>query len=287
MKRFQALLCSTVLIAVSCAAAQAQTSSAAPAAKDKLTEVLDARSDQLKARDSSRHPRETIDFFGLVPGMKIAEVLPGGGWYTQVLAPYIGTQGAIYGINYDDNLWAMFGFFSKEQIAKQIASTNDFANQVAKYAGAGMTAQGFTFGKAPPALNGSLDAVVLVRALHNLNRFEQAAGTRTTALKSIHALLKPGGIVGVVQHRAPADADDGWADGSKGYLKQAAVVAMFKQQGFELIASSEINANPADKPGVEDVVWRLPPSLNTTPDNKAAMAAIGESDRMTLKFRKK
>ena len=85
---------------------------------------------------------------------------------------------------------------------------------------------------------------------------------------------------------APADADDGWADGSNGYLKQAAVVDMFEAAGFELVDSSEINANAKDKPGPKDFVWRLPPSLRTSADNKAAMQAIGESDRMTLKFRK-
>ena len=288
MNILKTLLLSAAMVFVSSAnVAQAKSATIPKEAKTRLAAVLDARSDQLKARDSSRNPAATIEFFGVVPGMKVAEVLPGGGWYTQILAPYVGKQGAIYGINYADDMWPLFGFFNEEAIARNIASMETFGDRISTYAGDGMTAGGFAFGRVPPALKGSLDAVIMVRALHNLNRFEEKASTRTSALKDINALLKTGGIVGVVQHRAPADADDGWANGSNGYLKQAAVIAMFKQAGFELVASSEINANAKDKPGAEDSVWRLPPSLRTAPDSKAAMRAIGESDRMTLKFRKK
>ena len=288
MRKLNTLLLSAALVVGGATVAQAAPASALPkAAKAQLTAVIDARSDTLKARDSSRNPGATIEFFGLLPGMKVAEVLPGGGWYTQILAPYVGTEGAIYGINYADDMWPLFGFFSKEAITRSINSMDTFADRIASYAGDGMTARGFAFGRVPADLNGSLDAVVMVRALHNLNRFETKAGTRSAALQQINTLLKPGGIVGVVQHRAPAAADDQWANGSNGYLKQAAVVAMFEQAGFELVASSEINANAKDKPGAEDSVWRLPPSLRTDPENKQAMQAIGESDRMTLKFRKK
>ncbi len=282
------LLLSTALVVVACSNTQTDSASVdKTVAEAQLSAALNARSESLKARDGSRHPRQTIEFFGLEPGMRVVEVLPGGGWYTQILAPYIGTQGAIYGLNYADDMWSMFGFFSDEVIAKRIASMTTFADKVAGYAGSGMTASGFAFDRVPSELNGTIDAVVMVRALHNLNRFEDKAGTRSRALKQINALLKPGGIVGVVQHRAAADADDAWANGRNGYLKQAAVVEMFEQAGFELVASSEVNANPKDKPGINDIVWRLPPSLMTKPENKAAMSAIGESDRMTLKFRKK
>ena len=102
-------------------------------------------------------------------------------------------------------------------------------------------------------------------------------------------MLKDGGLVGVVQHRAPESASDEWANGSRGYLKQSAVIAMFEDAGFQLVARSEINANPKDQPGEEDIVWRLPPSLRTSQENpelREAMLAIGESDRMTLLFRK-
>lgn len=287
MKKILFLLTYSVLVLASCAVIQSganDTPSAAALAK--LAAILDARGDDLKARDVSRHPRETIEFIGLKPGMRVAEVLPGGTWYTQILAQYVGREGAIYGVNYADDMWSMFGFFNEKMIAERIASNAKFPEKIASIAGEGMTAEGFALNNVPKRLYGSLDAVVMIRALHNLNRFEEKAGTRSQALKEVHALLKPGGIVGVVQHRAPADADDIWANGSNGYLKQSAVVDMFEAAGFELIASSEINANPKDLPTADDYVWRLPPSLRTAPEKKAAMRAIGESDRMTLKFRK-
>lgn len=253
-----------------------------------LSEVLDARSDDLKARDVARHPKETLELFGVKPGMTVLEVLPGGGWYTKILAPLVGSGGALYGVNYADDMWAMFGMFSDEAIAGRVASTAAFAGDVAGYPGAAdVPARAFTFGSVPEELNGTVDVVVMVRALHNLNRFEATAGTRSQAMSDLYALVKPGGVVGVVQHRAPVDADDNWADGSRGYMKEASVIAIFEQAGFELAGSSEVNANPNDKPGAEDIVWRLPPSLSTSPDQKEAMSAIGESDRMTLKFVKK
>lgn len=293
MLKFTSIPLTAWLIAVAffgagCVAPQDRTDETIDvASKVRLSAVMAARSDELKARDTNRHPAATLKFFGIKPGMKIAEVLPGGGWYTQILAPYVGREGAIYGINYADNLWSMFGYLDEELIASRIASADKFSEQVASYKGAaGVTAKGYAFGRIDPALNGKLDAVLMIRALHNLYRFEEKSGTLTAALQQVAALLKTGGILGVVQHRAPADADETWANGSNGYLKQAAVVAAFEQAGFELVASSEINANPKDKPVVGDSVWRLPPSLRTAEDNKAAMLAIGETDRMTLKFRK-
>ena len=102
------------------------------------------------------------------------------------------------------------------------------------------------------------------------------------ALKDTFDVLKPGGIVGIVQHAAPSDADDAWANGSKGYLKQTFVIEQMQAAGFEYVAASDVNANPLDLPGADDVVWRLPPTTRDNPDT----LAIGESDRMTLRFRK-
>lgn len=252
---------------------------------ERLAAVIEARSAEAKARDASRHPQQTLMFFGLEPGMTVVEVLPGGGWYTQIIAPYLGSEGALYGVNYADNMWSRFGVFSDEGIAQRIASSETFAGMVNAVPGAeGVVAKGYAFDRIDTALNGTVDRVIMIRALHNLNRFEKNFATRTDALQQLHALLKPGGIVGVVQHRAPASASDDWASGKNGYLKEAAVIAMFEQQGFKLQARSEMNANPRDQPGEGDYVWRLPPSLRTAPENKAAMQAIGESDRMTLTF---
>lgn len=255
-----------------------------------LIEVVTKRSEQDQSRDKYRNPVQTLSFFQIEPGMKVAEALPGGGWYSKILAEYLGKDGALHGINYNDDMWAMFGFFSAEQIAANSANTAKFSNLVKGFTNNGIHTSGFTFAKAPEAAKGTLDRILFVRALHNLNRFEEEAGTRSQALKLAHDLLKPNGLVGVVQHRAPEDADDKWADGSRGYLKQSALIKAFQSAGFELVMTSELNANPKDKPQANDIVWRLPPSFNGAGDDtekRAAMRAIGESDRMTLLFKKK
>ncbi len=258
--------------------------------KTRLTEVLDTRSDAHKARHAVRKPAKTLAFFGIKPGMTVVEVLPGAsGWYTQVLAPYLGDEGAIYGVNYADDMWARFGFFSEERIKKRKAESVEFPGMVAEIAGKGIVAKGFPFGRVPADVKGTADAALFIRALHNLNRFAEH-GTLEQALSETYSMLKPGGIVGVVQHRAPESADDQWADGSSGYLKESALVKSFEQAGFKLIASSEMNANAKDKPVKGDSVWRLPPSLSGKKDKSAeeiaALKAIGESDRMTLRFKK-
>lgn len=255
---------------------------------DTLNAVLASRSDEDKVRDDARQPLETLTFFQIKPGMTIAEALPGGGWYTRILANYLGQDGTLYGVNYPDSLWPMLSYASPEWIAERIAATQNFTAKVATFTDNGITAQGFTFDTVPPEVEGTVDRVLLIRALHNLNRFQQKAGTRSQALAATHAMLKQDGLVGVVQHRAPATASKEWADGNKGYLNEVAVIAMFAEAGFALVAQSEINANPMDQPSGEDSVWRLSPSLRGSNDDeqREVMVAIGESDRMTLLFRK-
>ena len=255
---------------------------------DTLNAVLASRSDEDKVRDDARHPLETLTFFQVKPGMTIAEALPGGGWYTRILANYLGQDGTLYGVNYPDSLWPMLSYASPEWIAERIAATQNFTAKVATFTDNDITAQGFTFDTVPREVEGTVDRVLLIRALHNLNRFQQKAGTRSQALAATHAMLKKDGLVGVVQHRAPATASKEWADGNKGYLNEVAVIAMFAEAGFALVAQSEINANPMDQPSGEDNVWQLPPSLrgNNDDEQREVMVAIGESDRMTLLFRK-
>ncbi len=278
-----------ILSAIGLAVAIGQAAFAeTPATDAALEAVVAAREDTDRARDAARHPVETLRFFQVEPGMTVAEILPGGGWYTRVLAPYLGAQGTLYGVNYNDRMWPLFGF-SDDWVKARIASTGSFPDTVKSITDNGMKARGFTFSTLPPKAAGSVDRVLMFRALHNLNRFEPVAGTRSQALASIRAMLKPDGMVGVVQHRLPESAPAEGSDGTRGYLKQSDVIAMFEAAGFELVASSEINANPKDIPGPDDKVWRLPPSLDGStlnPERRAAMEAIGESDRMTLLFRK-
>jgi len=262
----------------------AVASTSAGSSNASLSAALEAQSDEHKARYNARNPGDTIEFFGIEPGMTVAEALPGGGWYTKILVNYLGGEGAVYGVNYQDSVWASFGF-PEERVKQRVEATAAFPGQVAQWTDNGISAEGFTFASVPKASAGTADAVLFIRALHNLHRFKDT-GVLDEAIASAHTLLKPGGIVGVVQHRAPENAPDEWATGRAGYLKPSAVIAMFTKAGFTLDGSSEINANPNDNPTADDVVWRLPPTYGGGAETKAAMDAIGESDRMTLRFKK-
>jgi predicted methyltransferase len=253
-----------------------------------LVQAVESRSAEQRARDGARHPVETLSFFQVEPGMTVAEALPGEGWYTRILANYLGGDATLYGVTYVDRMWPMFSFATEEWIADQLKASSKFAGMVNGFADNGIKAEGFSFSTIPEPAVGKVDRVLLIRALHNLNRFEATAGTLSQALSGVRGMLKEDGLVGVVQHRLSESAPAEGSDGSRGYLKQSDVVATFKEAGFELVASSEVNANAKDKPGPQDVVWRLPPSLSGSKDDpakKAAMEAIGESDRMTLLFR--
>jgi predicted methyltransferase len=257
-------------------------SAEAPAGDTTLSAVIDhERREANRARDDGRHPQETLSFFGVEPDMTIVEVLPGnGGWYTQILAPYTAEQGRLIGVTYPDRLWSqMFPNWSEDNYERFGADIT----QMGRYMSVDGVERsepvvGYTIDNIPDAENGAADAVLFFRALHHLFRFEEPMIDE--ALAEIHDVLAPGGVVGVVQHRAPEDAEDSFVTGDNGYLKQSDVIAAFERAGFVLEETSEINANPNDP--VDGFVWRLPP---TTTNNEATMA-IGESDRMTLRFRK-
>ena len=254
-----------------------------------LVAVVEARSEEDKSRDAARHPIETLTFFQVEPGMTVAEGLPGGGWYSKILAEYLGSEGTLYGVNYPDRIWPLFTNQTDEWRKARQAATGKFNGMVAGFTDNGISTAGFTFNTVPPKVAGTVDRVLLIRALHNLNRFNAQAGTLTQALAGIRGMLADDGMVGIVQHRLPESAPEEGADGSLGYLKQSTVIAAMEGAGFELVAQSEINANPKDVPGPGDFVWRLPPSLSGSkddPEKREAMLAIGESDRMTLLFRK-
>lgn len=272
------------------AAGKAATSAPALDADEHLKSVLEAQPRKVRERYSHRHPQATLAFFGIEPGMTVVEVLPGAGWYTKILLPYLGPEGRLIGADYPIDMFPLFGFFSDEALASKETWVDDWRVQARGWAGEdGAEVGAFQLGAMPAPMAGTADAVLFIRALHNLARFESEGGYISDALATAFRVLEPGGVVGVVQHRAPAAAPDAWADGSAGYLKAAFVVASFEDAGFELVARSEINANPQDKPTPEDIVWRLPPSLDTSEagsDVRAAYKAVGESDRMTLLFRK-
>jgi predicted methyltransferase len=259
----------------------------------RMDAALAEQAPEVQARYQWRHPKETLEFFGVAPGMTVVDVLPGNdGYYSKILISYLGANGRVIGADYSPEMWKLFGSYVNEEfIAKKATWATDWTATAEDWRKSDDSASvgAFAYGSLPEDMQGTADVVILVRAMHHFNRFEEEGGFLTAALKDTYDVLKPGGIVGVVQHRAPEANSDEWAEGDNGYLKQSQQIAAFKAAGFEFIASSEINANPADKPTESDRVWRLPPSLGTSRDNpelKAQMEAIGESDRMTLKFRK-
>ena len=261
------------------------TTDAATESRDAGANLADvighARRDERRARDEWRHPLDTLTFFGIEPDMAIVEVLPGnGGWYTQILTPFTAEQGRMIGVTYPDSLWVqMFSSWSEDNYERFGADIT----QMGRYMSidgveSAQPIVGYTIDDIPDEEDGQADAVLFIRAMHHLFRFEEPLVD--AALSEVFDVLAPDGVVGVVQHRASEDADAEFANGNNGYLKQSDVIAAFERAGFVLEETSEINANPNDP--ADGPVWRLPPS---TTDNSDTLA-IGESDRMTLRFRK-
>ena len=254
-----------------------------------LSAVLAAQPEEVRARYRWRHPQETLTFFGIEPGMTVVEALPGGGWYSKLLTAYLGEEGMLVGADYSLDMYPKFAFMTPEALEKKQSWTADWVAQASAWQDEGPSLAAFHFGAMAEDMAATADAVLFIRALHNLARFENDGAFLSAAIEDAHTVLKPGGVVGVVQHWAPDAAADGWADGSRGYLKRDMVVASFESAGFTLEDSSDININPADQPGEDDIVWRLPPTLSGSgddPERAEAMNAIGESNRMTLRFRK-
>ncbi len=264
------------------------------ASNNVLAEVLASKPDAVKARYKFRHPQQTLDFFGIKPGMTVVEALPGGGWYTKILLPYLGENGQLIGADYAADMYPKFGFFSEEEVEAKKTWVATWVAEAEQWRDADSAAiSAFQFGSLPEtqsdSMVGTVDAVVFIRALHNLARVESDGGYLTKAINDAYQSLKPGGIVGVVQHMVAEDAADEGADGSRGYLKKSFVIKQFEKAGFGFLGSSDINKNVKDQPGAKDIVWRLPPTFLTSGENpelKAKLTEIGESNRMTLTFRK-
>lgn len=258
----------------------------------KLDTILAAGADTAKARYDARNPKDTLLFLGIEPGMTVVDVLPGGGWYTKILLPYLGEEGGVIATDYSLDMWPEFGgFATPEFVEKKKTWPETWSASAAEWRSEGDApiVSAFAFGNRDGSLDGTADAVLFIRAMHNLFRFQENGDYLQVALKDVHALLKTGGIVGIVQHAARDDRDEAWANGSNGYLKKSAVIAAFEAAGFELTGESDINVNPLDQASIGDDVWRLPPTLGGSRDNpelRAKMEAIGESNRMTLKFKK-
>ena len=252
------------------------------ASETSLADVIaHERRDANSARDEWCHPMETLSFFGIEPDMTIVEVLPGnGGWYSQILTPLTADQGRLIGVTYPDSLWVqMFPQWSEANYERYGADITQMGRYLSvEGVESVQPIVGYTIDNIPDEENEQADAVLFFRAMHHLFRFEEPLVN--AALAEVFDMMAPGGVVGVVQHRAPENADDDFANGNNGYLRQSDVIAAFERAGFILEETSEVNANPNDP--ADSIVWRLPPSSQNNPDT----LAIGESDRMTLRFRK-
>ncbi len=245
------------------------------------------RSADNRARDGERHPAETLAFFGVQPDDKVVELWPGGGWYTEILAPYVKDAGELVVTVYDPaGPEAYYGTGQAKTMLERFEKEADIFGKVAHVVvpqtveidDAGKVGkielQPFSLGEP-----GSADVVLTFRNSHGwFNR-----GADAMVYGAVFEVLKPGGVFGVVQHRADDGADPA-ESGKKGYLPEATVIAAAEAAGFELADKSEINANPKDTKDYPDGVWTLPPSLTKGDVDRDKYIAIGESDRMTLKF---
>jgi len=238
----------------------------AAAAAPSLEAVIagEHRSEENRARDQYRHPRETLEFFGLEPTMTVVEMGPGGGWYTEILAPYLREQGRLIAAAPDPS--SEYG----QRFDAFIATNPALYDRVERVTFA--PPDSLSLGPA-----GSADMVVTFRSTHGWINRDQAQGV----FQAMFDVLKPGGVLGLVQHRGP----DG-VDTESGYVPESTVIQLAEAAGFVLEERSEINANPADDHDHPEGVWSLPPTLRGGDTDRAQYEAIGESDRMTLRFRK-
>ena len=284
------LLISATLLAVGCSSAQKQNDAAtapapaapATAAEAKQSEVVLPKSVQAAVnssyrtidntnRDQYRHPYETLKFFGLEPSMTLVEITPGAGWYTEILAPFLATSGH---------------YIAAIPPAGENVSMNETSAKVIAWLKSHKEFDGHVdiADFQPPeklvlAPEGSADMVVTFRNIHNW----MAKDNEKAVFQAFFKALKPGGILGIEEHRADAKAKRD-SKAPSGYVREADVIALAKSVGFKLVAKSEINANPKDDHNHPEGVWTLPPTLRLKDQDREKYLAIGESDRMTLKF---
>jgi len=269
-----------ISLAILLGAAQATQAAPPPNVAHALAAAISGpqRSPAHVARDKYRHPEQTLEFFGIRPDMRVIEVLPGGGWYTEILAPFLHDHGTLIEATPPETSRSAFARRMAKRYADKLAATPAVYGHVKR--------EPFE----PPdyvplGAPDSADMVLTFRNMHDLI-FANVHGKTTDAmlqrfLRSAYTALKPGGTLGIVAHRANADMPAGKSF-KLGRVPQAFLVRAVEQAGFKLAATSEINANSKD-PRTEPV-WMLPPSLEGGADSRAKYEAIGEADNMTLKF---
>ena len=258
-------------VALAACATTGSTRSSTAADLDRIL-AGDQRSEANRARDVYRHPKETLLFFGIRPEQTVLEVWPGAGWYTEIIAPLVAAKGKFYAAHIVPNPESKGATAALKAYADKLAARPDLYRNVTVTAmGPGSSAD-----IAPP---GRVDLVVTFRNIHNWMGRDYAPA----AFAAMYKALKPGGTLGVVEHRGnPAVAQDPKA--RSGYVNEDYAIRMIEAAGFRLVAKSEVNANPKDTKDYEKGVWTLPPNYAAGDADRDKYAAIGESDRFTLKF---
>lgn len=279
MKRLLlAALVPALLIAHADVAAQAKTKSAPKAATAAADPALQAalrsltRDAKNVLRDAYRHPAETLAFFGVTPKQTVVEITPGGGWYAEILAPYLKDGGQYVAAVYDDAVpnQPAYRYRQNTALRERFANTAVYGTPQIR----GFDPKAPNFGPA-----GSADTVLTFRNAHNW----VDDGTADAYFKAFFDVLKPGGTLGVVDHRAKAGTGLEKMKES-GYLTEALVIELAQKAGFKLEAKSEVNANAKDTADHPNGVWTLPPTNQHDAKDDAKYKGIGESDRMTLRF---
>jgi predicted methyltransferase len=234
------------------------------------------RSDANRARDAARHPFETLRFFGLAPKQTVIEIAPGGGWYTEILAPYLREHGKLFAAHYPADSADEYRRLSRARFEAQLARSPQVYDRVVVGT---LLSDGRGFNNIAP--EGGADLVLTFRNVHNWIE----AGHLDATLRAFFAVLKPGGVLGVEEHRAAPGTPLSQIK-SSGYVPEELVIERARAAGFKLTGKSEANANPRDNRDHPDGVWSLPPTLRGGDVERAKFVAIGESDRMTLRFAK-
>ena len=235
----------------------------------------DHRSESNRARDQYRKPLETLSWLGIRPDMTVVEITPGAGWYTEILAPYLKREGTFYAAGFDAESKIDFFRRNAKKLKEKLAADPDVYGRVILSEIAPPT-------KTEIAPAGSADMVLTFRNVHNWMK----AGNSDAMLAAIYTALKPGGILGLVEHRGNPDVKQD-PEAKSGYVNEAYAIAMVEKAGFKLIGKSELLANPEDSRDHPHGVWTLPPTLRLGHKDQSKYRAIGESDRMLLKFVKK
>lgn len=231
----------------------------------------DHRAPESRARDPHRHPKETLLFFGLRSDMKVIEIWPAAGWYTEVIAPLIREPGQYVAAQFEPNPESQYITGILDGYRAKLAARPDLYDKVQVVT---LGPQGADI--APPD---SVDLIVTFRNIHNW----MPRDFQKQAFEIMYRALKPGGVLGVEEHRGKAGVPQD-PKAKSGYVNEDYAVALIQSVGFRLEAKSEVNANPQDTKDYEQGVWTLPPTYRLGDKDKAKYMEIGESDRFTLKF---